>query len=228
MNISQFILTKLFPKKILFIRLMQVAYVLGTTIFFTSVFHPQAPRYWTELGELAGKGAIFTLSITLLPGMIKRFQIKGVLTAVQVFIMSIRRALGLLVYYLVVLHMLWVKVLPAYRYDLDIFSYTTFELMGLAGFLLLTPMAFTSNDASVRKLGKNWKRIHSAVYVVVWLIFFHVLLMRGSLTMTGIAGLLGVLEIASWIYFLKTTKRSAPPQVEPVAETPQQPQQPQG
>ncbi len=219
MTISQFILTKLLPKKMLFIRLIQITYGLGITVLITTIFHPDGRKIWSELGTNSGKAAILVLGITLLPGMIKRFQLKGVLTAAQVFIMSIRRALGVLVYYLVVLHLIWVKILPAFHYDLDLLRYSNYELMGLIALLLLTPMALTSNDFAVRKLGKHWKRIHSAVYVVIWFIFLHVLLMEGSVKMILIAGVLGTLEIASWIVFFRTPQKAVAQQ-----ETPQQPQ----
>jgi sulfoxide reductase heme-binding subunit YedZ len=40
-----------------------------------------------------------------------------------------------------------------------------FPLAGLAAFVLLIPLAVTSTRGWVERLGKNWKRLHSLVYV---------------------------------------------------------------
>lgn len=48
-----------------------------------------------------------------------------------------------------------------------------FLAMGSLAFLILASMTATSNDASVRVLGRNWKRLHLLVYAVVALILVH-------------------------------------------------------
>ena len=44
---------------------------------------------------------------------------------------------------------------------------------GWIAFLVLVPLAITSNNLSVRKLGKRWKRLHRAVYAAALLTFLH-------------------------------------------------------
>jgi DMSO/TMAO reductase YedYZ heme-binding membrane subunit len=57
-------------------------------------------------------------------------------------------------------------------------SATAFIFGGLA-YLLMYLMAFTSNDAAVRKLGaKNWKRLHKVGIFWLWFIFFATYLQR--------------------------------------------------
>lgn len=41
-----------------------------------------------------------------------------------------------------------------------------FITVGFSAFLLLLPLAVTSNNAMVRKLGRNWQRLHRLVYVI--------------------------------------------------------------
>jgi sulfoxide reductase heme-binding subunit YedZ len=46
-------------------------------------------------------------------------------------------------------------------------------LTGWLAFALFVPLALTSNDASVRRLGPAWKRLHRAVYAAAALSFTH-------------------------------------------------------
>jgi sulfoxide reductase heme-binding subunit YedZ len=56
-------------------------------------------------------------------------------------------------------------------------------LVGLAAFLLLLPLAITSFKYWMKRLGKNWKRLHRLVYVISPLVIFHFLLsVKGDLT----------------------------------------------
>jgi sulfoxide reductase heme-binding subunit YedZ len=38
--------------------------------------------------------------------------------------------------------------------------------VGFAAYLLLVPLAITSTKWMMRKLGKNWKRLHKLVYLI--------------------------------------------------------------
>ena len=46
-------------------------------------------------------------------------------------------------------------------------------LAGWLAFAIFVPLALTSNDASMRRLGAAWKRLHRAVYVAAVLSFTH-------------------------------------------------------
>lgn len=48
-----------------------------------------------------------------------------------------------------------------------------FVTVGFAAFLLLWPLALTSTNAMVRRLGRNWQRLHRLVYVVAVLGVVH-------------------------------------------------------
>lgn len=53
-------------------------------------------------------------------------------------------------------------------------------LTGLFAFLILTVLASTSNNVSIRKLGvQKWKKIHSLAYLASFFIFFHLALQKG-------------------------------------------------
>jgi len=48
-----------------------------------------------------------------------------------------------------------------------------FVTVGFATFLLLLPLAFTSTNSMVRRLGRNWQRLHRLVYVIAVLGVVH-------------------------------------------------------
>lgn len=48
-----------------------------------------------------------------------------------------------------------------------------YAFVGSLAFLILLPLALTSTNWAMRKLGKNWKRLHRAVYVAAVLAIIH-------------------------------------------------------
>lgn len=48
-----------------------------------------------------------------------------------------------------------------------------YALVGFAAFILLVPLALTSNKWSMKRLGKNWKKLHKLVYLIAILAVIH-------------------------------------------------------
>ncbi|WP_187430665.1 Protein-methionine-sulfoxide reductase heme-binding subunit MsrQ [Roseobacter fucihabitans] len=108
-----------------------------------------------ELGEIALQLLIIGLTVTPL----RRY---GGLN-----LLKFRRAFGVLAFIYVALHLLvWlvldVGILSQIWADIIKRPYIT---IGMAGFVLLVPLAITSNNWSVRKLGPQWRKLHRLVYV---------------------------------------------------------------
>lgn len=80
-----------------------------------------------------------------------------------------RRALGLLCFYYVVMHftvyMVLDQALAVSAVVADVLK-RPFIMFGMAGLLLLVPLAVTSNNYSIRKLGPTWIWLHRLVYVI--------------------------------------------------------------
>lgn len=123
-----------------------------------------------EYGELALKLLIAGLCVTPL----RRF--------FGINLLKFRRVIGVLTFVYVLLHLLvWlvldVQVLSQIWGDILKRPYIT---VGMAGFVLLLPLAVTSNDWSVRKLGPRWRSLHKLTYVAAGLGALHyVMLARG-------------------------------------------------
>jgi sulfoxide reductase heme-binding subunit YedZ len=97
-------------------------------------------------------------------------------------LMRFRRALGVLTFAYVSLHLLvWlvldVQILGQILADIVKRPYIT---IGMAGFALMLPLALTSNNLSVRRLGRNWRRLHVLTYPAALLAGLHyVMLVKG-------------------------------------------------
>ena len=112
-----------------------------------------------ELGEIALQLLIVGLAVTPM----RRY--------VGVNLIKFRRAFGLLAFTYVSLHLLvWlvldVGILSQIWADIIKRPYIT---IGMAGFLCLLPLALTSNNLSIRKLGPKWRKLHKLTYLAVLL-----------------------------------------------------------
>lgn len=93
-----------------------------------------------------------------------------------------RRAIGLVAFFYILLHLLiWlvldVQIPSQIIADIAKRPYVT---VGMAAFVLLVPLALTSNNWSIRKLGPRWRQLHRLVYAAVLLGGVHFLmLVRG-------------------------------------------------
>lgn len=80
-----------------------------------------------------------------------------------------RRALGLLAFWYVLMHFLTYMLLDQYlnfsAILVDI-AKRPFITIGMAAFVLLIPLALTSNAWSIRRLGMRWVKLHRLVYVI--------------------------------------------------------------
>lgn len=185
--------------------LILIIIVLGAYSIATN--GSQMPFFY-EIGVNAGRASIIFFAITLLPGMMRRF---GITNKILTSIMTLRRYFGISVYMLALLHFMIVRfIFHVMQYGLMLPQLMLFEVMGFMALNMLFLLFLTSNNFSVAKLGIWWKRLHSLVYVIVWLIFLHVALMSISVW-TILIGLTALAEVTSLIFaaYKKNQSKSA-------------------
>jgi methionine sulfoxide reductase heme-binding subunit len=91
---------------------------------------------------------------------------------------ALRKPLGLYSFLYVCLHLL---IFVALDYGLDAtligeaIAEKRYVLAGLAAFLLLLPLALTSTRGAMRRLGRQWKRVHWLIYPAGMLAVLHYL-----------------------------------------------------
>lgn len=97
-------------------------------------------------------------------------------------LLKFRRAIGVMSFAYVAAHLLvWlmldVQILGQIWADILKRPYIT---VGMIGFALMVPLALTSNNFALRKLGARWRKLHKLTYVVVLLGAVHfVMLAKG-------------------------------------------------
>jgi methionine sulfoxide reductase heme-binding subunit len=121
-----------------------------------------------------------------------------------------RRAIGLVAFYYAALHLTVYTVLDrgldlaAIWADIVKRPYIT---VGMLAFTILVPLAVTSNNAMIRRLGSQaWQRLHRLVYVATAAAAIHFLMLVKSWTLEPLiyAGLVAALLLFRlWLYLQK-------------------------
>jgi sulfoxide reductase heme-binding subunit YedZ len=91
-------------------------------------------------------------------------------------VLPLRRPLGLYAFFYVCIHLMIFAVID-YGLSWPLIEQAIVEkryvLVGFTAFLLLLPLAITSTKGWMRRLGKDWKRLHRLIYIAVPLVIVH-------------------------------------------------------
>ena len=117
--------------------------------------------------------AAITYFITIIPGLIRTLYPAWMRLSWANFLLKWRRELGVLAFVWALIH----GSLIVWERNLNLFSLSVLKtyIYGIAMSLILTVLTITSNDFSVRKLRKNWKKLHNFTFLVLILIPLHIL-----------------------------------------------------
>ena len=92
------------------------------------------------------------------------------------WIVRLRRMLGLYSFFYALLHVavyVGLDVAFDWSWALQDIREKPYMLVGLMSFVLLIPLAATSTDTMMRRLGRNWRRLHRLVYLIALLSLAH-------------------------------------------------------
>ena len=143
-----------------------------------------------------GVTAIYILILTL---CITPF---SVLTGIN--FIRFRRAFGLMSFFYIILHFsTWLLLDMQLRWVEIAESLTRkpFIVFGMMGFLLLIPLAATSNNYSMKRLGKYWPKLHKLIYVAIILGGIHYLMMEKTLQNDAIITFIIIIVLISLRFF---------------------------
>ena len=127
------------------------------------------------------------------------------------WLIRFRRMLGLFAFFYILLHFVVYAVLDQ---SLDLAAIVEdiikrpYITLGMAGLLMLIPLAATSTRGMMRRLGKRWQKLHRLVYVIaivaVWHFYWQVKLdtLDASIYAVILAFLLG-----TRIYFSRVSRQ---------------------
>jgi sulfoxide reductase heme-binding subunit YedZ len=117
------------------------------------------------------------------------------------WLIGFRRMLGLFSFFYIVLHFTVYAVLDQgldFSAIIEDVLKRPYITLGMAGLLMLIPLAVTSTKGMMRRLGRRWQKLHRLVYIIaiagVWHFYWQVKLdtLDATLYALVLAGLLGV------------------------------------
>ena len=153
---------------------------------------------------------LVTLSITPLRKLTKQYWLIGV-----------RRMIGLFAFFYGCLHFtiyIWLdKSFDVHEMIKDVYK-RPFITAGFTAFVLLIPLALTSTKGWIRRLGKNWQRLHRLIYVTgVAAVIHYIWLVKADLRKPlQYAFVLGVLLLYRVVVWIAEARRK----ITPAARTP--------
>ncbi len=91
---------------------------------------------------------------------------------------KLRRMVGLYAFFYVSLHLLvyvWLDLRFDFAHLWEDITKRPYITVGFLAWILLVPMAITSNRKMIRKLEKRWKTLHKSIYIITILACLHFL-----------------------------------------------------
>ena len=154
----------------------------GIYTFVLALNNQLGPDPLYELIRTFGEKGLQLIILTLLISPLRRWT--------GVSLLKFRRAIGLVSFYYICFHMLaWIALDQEFSFSniVQEIIKRPFITVGMFGFLTLVPLAVTSNNYSVRKLGALvWNKIHRLVYLASAAGVIHYLLVVKSWPMEPI------------------------------------------
>tara|TARA_Y100000590_G_scaffold470005_1_gene661241 strand:+ start:3416 stop:4021 length:606 start_codon:yes stop_codon:yes gene_type:complete len=153
-------------KPLLFILLLAPSIYWFASLYMGKMGINPIEKLIRELGEFSLQLLIITLCITPLS------KIK-----ILKNIIILRRMIGLFAFFYVCLHLSTYIIIDHFfnwEYILKDIYKRPFITFGFSAFLLMTPLALTSNNISIKKLSfKLWKKIHTLIYIIAPIAALH-------------------------------------------------------
>lgn len=189
---------RLIPAWLLYVA--SVAYV-GWLAWLT-VSNQLGPDPTKALEHKLGQVALYLLIASLLVSPLRK--------ALKINLLKFRRAIGLACFFFVTLHLLCWAILDVQRLDrvwVDIIK-RPYITVGMVGFVFLTPLAITSNNWSLRKLGAEaWRKLHTLVYPAAILGGLHYLMLVKGWQVRPMIFLGVIIGLVAWRYVSKLPLR---------------------
>ena len=178
--------------------LSTVPFVIITYKIFLNKLGPEPIK---EITHHTGEWTLLFIIFTLAMSPLKQ------ITNMNIWI-SIRRMLGLFVFFYASLHMLTYVGLD-YRFDINEISKDIltkrFIFVGFAAWLLLVPLALTSSKKMMKIFKQYWKKIHRLIYLIALLGVTHFIwLVKKDITEPLIYLLIILFLLAFRVRFKKT------------------------
>lgn len=192
-------------------------------VIFLACLVPLALGVWDGIGDQLGANPIEEITHRTGDWTLRMLLITLAATPARrlfgwLWPLRVRRMLGLYTFFYACLHLSTYLVLDQFfdwgeiLKDIIKRPYIT---VGFAAFVLLVPLAVTSTNAMMRRLGKRWRQLHQLVYVIGGLGILHYLwLVKADYLLPIIHAviLLILLSVRSWYQRQSVSPRRPAPQ----------------
>ncbi|MGD1804614.1 ferric reductase-like transmembrane domain-containing protein [Dapis sp. BLCC M126] len=148
----------------------------------------------TPLANYLGFFALISYIITLLPTTLRVVFPKTKKTEIPKLLLKYRRQIGVVAFLFALGH----GILLVGKRNFDFFDIQTYWIyvQGVVTFIIFTLLTITSNDWSVKKLKRNWKKLHELTYIAMFLLVWHVIdKMWGHWSYVTPSGIVGITSI---------------------------------
>ncbi len=109
-----------------------------------------------------------------------------------------RREMGVAMFYLALFHFA-VLVTPSLIFDITYYRWSNHVLYGAVALIFAGMLWITSNNHSMRLLGRNWKRLHALAYPMLFLVLLHAAITSGEWTkILVLVPLYSALKVLEW------------------------------
>ena len=125
------------------------------------------------LANFFGFIALIAYILTLTPSIFKTVFPKTRQNQTLRWLLKKRRIIGIASYVLACSH----GLLIVFKHNIDFFNPLTYihYFQGIFSFFILTLLAITSNDWSVKLLKKKWQNMHRLTYLLIFILPWHIL-----------------------------------------------------
>lgn len=160
------------------------------------------------LGFLALSAYVATLLPTTLRIVVPQTKKNSLLKLLRKY----RRQIGLIAFAFAFAHG-WLLIA---KRNIDLFDFHTYwvYIQGVVILMIFTLLALTSNNWSIRKLKKNWKKLHSLTYLGMFLLIWHIWDKMSAhwsyLTPVGLLLLIAIIALFIWRKRLEQLPKSPP------------------
>ncbi len=122
--------------------------------------------------NILGFLALICYILTLLPTILRIVFPQTKETGIPQVLLKHRRSIGILAFVFTMFHSF--PLIKQRNIDLLDLKTSWIYIQGIATFIIFALLTITSNNWSVKKLKKNWKKLHQLTYFAMFLITWHI------------------------------------------------------
>ncbi|NJK41711.1 MAG: iron reductase [Acaryochloridaceae cyanobacterium SU_2_1] len=126
----------------------------------------------TYFSNILGLLSVMSYILSLIPGILKVILPSAKKNTVLIALLKHRRFLGVAAFMLALNH----GALQFIKENINLLESSTYihYFQGLTMMVIMTILAATSSDESVKAFKKNWKKIHKLTYLIIFLLPWHI------------------------------------------------------